>query len=113
MSRLRAALHRWIGLRTAVSVTAAGMVWFELGSFIGLHIWVIRCPTSPTADQILPLVLATAIALAAQGWRRGALVWLIVVAATFATMLGNTGKTQGTAAFFVWCDAPEYDSSYA
>jgi len=26
---------------------------------------------------------------------------------------GNTGKTQGTAAFFVWCDAPEYDSSYA
>jgi membrane-associated phospholipid phosphatase len=41
------------------------------------------------ADQalILPLVLATAIALAAQGWRRGALVWLIVVAATFATML--------------------------
>jgi hypothetical protein len=25
----------------------------------------------------------------------------------------NTGKTQGTAAFFVWCDASEYDSSYA
>lgn len=36
------------------------------------------------ADQavLLPLVLAVAIALAAQGWRRGALVWLIVVAAT-------------------------------
>jgi membrane-associated phospholipid phosphatase len=33
------------------------------------------------------LVLATAVALAMQGWRRGALVWLIVVAATFATML--------------------------
>jgi membrane-associated phospholipid phosphatase len=42
------------------------------------------------ADQavILPLVLATAIALAIQGWRRGAVVWLIVVAATFAAMLG-------------------------
>jgi membrane-associated phospholipid phosphatase len=41
------------------------------------------------ADQavILPLVLATAIALAAQGWRRGALVWLLVVAATFAATL--------------------------
>jgi malate dehydrogenase (quinone) len=25
----------------------------------------------------------------------------------------NTGKTPGTGAFFVWCDAPEYDSSYA
>jgi membrane-associated phospholipid phosphatase len=38
------------------------------------------------ADQavLLPLVLAVAIVLAAQGWRRGALVWLIVVAATFA-----------------------------
>ena len=50
-SRLRAALHRWIGLETAISVVAAGIVWFELGSFIGLHIWVIRCPTSSTADQ--------------------------------------------------------------
>jgi membrane-associated phospholipid phosphatase len=41
------------------------------------------------ADQamILPLVLATAIALVMQGWRRGALVWLVVVAATFATTL--------------------------
>jgi membrane-associated phospholipid phosphatase len=41
------------------------------------------------ADQavILPLVLATAIALAVQGWRRGALVWLLVVAATFAAIL--------------------------
>jgi membrane-associated phospholipid phosphatase len=41
------------------------------------------------ADQavILPLVLATAIALAVQGWRRGALVWLLVVAATFAATL--------------------------
>jgi membrane-associated phospholipid phosphatase len=44
---------------------------------------------SDFADQavLLPLVLATAVALAMQGWRRGALVWLIVVAATFATML--------------------------
>jgi membrane-associated phospholipid phosphatase len=42
------------------------------------------------ADQavILPLVLATAVALAVQGWRRGALVWLVVVAATFVVMLG-------------------------
>jgi membrane-associated phospholipid phosphatase len=42
------------------------------------------------ADQavILPLVLATAVALAVQGWRRGALVWLLVVAATFLAMLG-------------------------
>jgi membrane-associated phospholipid phosphatase len=41
------------------------------------------------ADQavILPLVLATAITLAVQGWRRGALVWLIVVSAVFAAML--------------------------
>ncbi|MDQ2764343.1 MAG: PA-phosphatase, partial [Pseudomonadota bacterium] len=41
------------------------------------------------ADQavILPLVLATAVGLAVQGWRRGALVWLIVVAAVFMTML--------------------------
>jgi membrane-associated phospholipid phosphatase len=41
------------------------------------------------ADQavILPLVLATAVALAVQGWRRGALVWLMVVAATFAATL--------------------------
>lgn len=41
------------------------------------------------ADQavILPLVLATAIALAIQGWRRGALLWLIVVAATFTATL--------------------------
>jgi len=34
------------------------------------------------------LVLATAVALAVQGWRRGAVVWLVVVAATFAVMLG-------------------------
>jgi membrane-associated phospholipid phosphatase len=42
------------------------------------------------ADQavILPLVLATAVALALQGWRRGALVWVIVVLGTFAAMLG-------------------------
>jgi membrane-associated phospholipid phosphatase len=41
------------------------------------------------ADQavIIPLVLATAIALAVQGWRRGALVWLLVVAGTFAATL--------------------------
>lgn len=41
------------------------------------------------ADQavILPLVLATAIALAVQGWRRGAVVWLVVVAVTFVTMV--------------------------
>lgn len=41
------------------------------------------------ADQavILPLVLAISIALALQGWRRGALVWLGVVGATFAVML--------------------------
>jgi len=37
------------------------------------------------ADQavIIPLVLAVAVALAAQGWRRGALVWLLVVTGTF------------------------------
>jgi membrane-associated phospholipid phosphatase len=41
------------------------------------------------ADQalILPLVLAIAVALAVQGWRRGALTWLIVVAGTFAATL--------------------------
>jgi membrane-associated phospholipid phosphatase len=38
------------------------------------------------ADQavILPLVLAVAIALAVLGWRRGALIWLLVVAGTFS-----------------------------
>ena len=42
------------------------------------------------ADQavILPLVLAVAVALAVQGWRRGAVVWLLVVAATFLATLG-------------------------
>jgi membrane-associated phospholipid phosphatase len=41
------------------------------------------------ADQalILPLVLAIAVALSVQGWRRGALAWLIVVASTFAATL--------------------------
>lgn len=42
------------------------------------------------ADQavILPLVLTVAVVLAVQGWRRGALIWLIVVASTsFATLL--------------------------
>jgi membrane-associated phospholipid phosphatase len=41
------------------------------------------------ADQavILPLVLATAVALAMQGWRRGAVIWLFVVAVTFVTMV--------------------------
>jgi membrane-associated phospholipid phosphatase len=42
------------------------------------------------ADQavILPLVLAIGIALLAQGWRRGAVAWVVVVVATFATVLG-------------------------
>ncbi len=41
------------------------------------------------ADQavVLPIVLAIAFALAVQGWRRGALVWLAVVFLTFAVML--------------------------
>ncbi|MGE0225444.1 MAG: phosphatase PAP2 family protein [Acetobacteraceae bacterium] len=41
------------------------------------------------ADQavILPLVLAVAAVLALQGWPRGAIAWLLVVGATFATML--------------------------
>ncbi len=41
------------------------------------------------ADQavILPVVLAIAIVLAMQGWRRGALVWLGVVCVTFTLML--------------------------
>jgi membrane-associated phospholipid phosphatase len=41
------------------------------------------------ADQavILPLVLAVAVALAMQGWRRGALTWLVVVGATFVATL--------------------------
>jgi membrane-associated phospholipid phosphatase len=42
------------------------------------------------ADQalILPLVLAVAMALWLQGWRRGAAAWLLAVFASFATMLG-------------------------
>src|ERR1700722_3268120 len=41
------------------------------------------------ADQavVLPVVAAVAIVLFAQGWRRGALVWLGVVSATFAAVL--------------------------
>lgn len=41
------------------------------------------------ADQavLLPLVLAVAAALAMQGWRRGAVIWLAVVFATFGVML--------------------------
>jgi membrane-associated phospholipid phosphatase len=41
------------------------------------------------ADQavILPMVLAVAIALAVQGWRRGAYAWLAAVAVTFAAMM--------------------------
>jgi membrane-associated phospholipid phosphatase len=41
------------------------------------------------ADQavMLPLILAVAIMLASQGWRRGALVWLLVVASTFLATL--------------------------
>ncbi len=43
------------------------------------------------ADQavILPLVLAVAVALAVQGWRRGALVWLFVVAGVFFATLAS------------------------
>lgn len=42
------------------------------------------------ADQavVLPVVLAVAVALALQGWRRGALAWLAVIAGTFGAMLG-------------------------
>ena len=41
------------------------------------------------ADQavIIPLVLAIALALFVQGWRRGAIVWLVAVGATFAVTL--------------------------
>lgn len=41
------------------------------------------------ADQavIIPLVLAVAVTLALQGWRRGALVWLVVVSVTFLATL--------------------------
>ncbi|HBK07489.1 MAG TPA: PA-phosphatase [Acetobacteraceae bacterium] len=44
------------------------------------------------ADQavIVPLVLAVAVALAIQGWRRGAVTWLLVVAAVFfATLISK------------------------
>jgi membrane-associated phospholipid phosphatase len=42
------------------------------------------------ADQavIIPLVLAIGVALALQGWRRGAVIWLVVVGVTFAATLG-------------------------
>jgi membrane-associated phospholipid phosphatase len=41
------------------------------------------------ADQavIIPMVLAIAVALAVQGWRRGALAWLLVISATFMATL--------------------------
>ena len=37
---------------------------------------------------MIPLVVAVALTLAVQGWRRGAIVWIAVVAATFATIAG-------------------------
>ena len=41
------------------------------------------------ADQavIIPVVLAVAAVLAVQGWQRGALAWLVVIAGTFGAML--------------------------
>ena len=41
------------------------------------------------ADQavVLPLVLAVAVVLASQGWRRGALAWLGAIGATLSVML--------------------------
>ena len=41
------------------------------------------------ADQavVLPLVLAVALVLALQGWRRGAAAWLVAIGATFAVIL--------------------------
>lgn len=41
------------------------------------------------ADQavVLPLVAAMAVVLAMQGWRRGAVVWLAAIGATFGLML--------------------------
>jgi membrane-associated phospholipid phosphatase len=41
------------------------------------------------ADQavILPIVLAVGVALLAQGWRRGAVAWALVIVVTFAAML--------------------------
>ena len=47
------------------------------------------------ADQavVLPIVVAVGVALLAQGWRRGAVAWALVVVVTFATMvvLKDTG----------------------
>jgi membrane-associated phospholipid phosphatase len=42
------------------------------------------------ADQavMVPLMLAVAIALLAQGWRRGAAAWVVVVCITFGVTLG-------------------------
>jgi membrane-associated phospholipid phosphatase len=41
------------------------------------------------ADQavVLPIVVAVGVALLAQGWRRGAVAWALVVVVTFATMV--------------------------
>jgi membrane-associated phospholipid phosphatase len=41
------------------------------------------------ADQavVLPIAFAIAVLLAAMGWRRGALVWLLVVGSTFGSIL--------------------------
>lgn len=54
------------------------------------------------ADQavILPLVLVVALALALQGWRRGAVVWLTVIGTTFATILLLKLVFLGCAAVF-------------
>ncbi len=57
------------------------------------------------ADQavILPLVLAVAVALAVQGWRRGAIVWLLVVGATFgATLAGKLAFLSCSPVFGPW-----------
>jgi membrane-associated phospholipid phosphatase len=52
------------------------------------------------ADQavMVPLMLAVAIALLVQGWRRGAAAWVVVVCATF-------GVTLGLKLLFIPCSA--------
>ncbi len=57
------------------------------------------------ADQavVLPLVLAVALALAVQGWRRGAFAWLLVVGGTFlATLAGKLFFLSCSPVFGPW-----------
>src|SRR3954467_5738673 len=53
ISRLRAALQRWMTFGPAFSPGFVGSFGLFFGFSIGPSMWIIRCPTSSTADHEL------------------------------------------------------------